>query len=288
MTVPAEATSVAAGSVWQNRKTSGLYRVVNVAMEATNAREGARVVIYRPGSVTGVDDGPALFVRDETEFLAKFTPFDATTNVPNMSPPHESERGTWRGELRGVKESARFEYRCGIAACDELYEHAVRVGLDTRVAADFAHRINGSLSLLEGLVDTAGRSVGRFLTEQLTDARAETQALQDLINTPETADFLRGVEIEMPHQRARWGSEHDAGKTPADWFWLIGYLVGKALHAQNAGDLTKAQHHTISSAAAMGNWHRSMTGAQDMRPGLSAEATAGVDEEPDAAPGTAG
>ena len=28
----------------------------------------------------------------------------------------------------------------------------------------------------------------------------------------------------------RWGNDGDAGKTDADWFWLIGYLAGKALH----------------------------------------------------------
>ena len=64
------------------------------------------------------------------------------------------------------------------------------------------------------------------------------------------------------------GSEHDAGKAPADWFWLVGYLAGKALHAHAAGDTTKAEHHIITTAAALANWHLAMFGKTDMRPGI--------------------
>jgi predicted transcriptional regulator len=91
----------------------------------------------------------------------------------------------------------------------------------------------------------------------------------EIINTPETADFMAGVPIEAAHQRERWGSSHDAGKKPEDWFWLIGYLAQKALRAQNAGDTTKALHHTISTAAALGNWHAAIAGVDtSMRPGI--------------------
>jgi NTP pyrophosphatase (non-canonical NTP hydrolase) len=100
--------------------------------------------------------------------------------------------------------------------------------------------------------------------------RADREALRrEIINTPETADFMSGVPLEAMHQRERWGSDHDAGKTPEDWFWLIGYLAQKALRAQNAGDLEKAQHHTISTAAALANWHAALAGADtSMRPGI--------------------
>lgn len=102
--------------------------------------------------------------------------------------------------------------------------------------------------------------------------RAEVERLTRLINTPELRDFSEAVNREAAHQRDRWGSAHDAGKTPADWFWLLGYLAGKALHATAAGDIDKALHHTISSAAALANWHAALLGKTDMRPGLGPEA----------------
>jgi hypothetical protein len=97
----------------------------------------------------------------------------------------------------------------------------------------------------------------------------------ELINSPETADFMAAVPLEAAHQRERWGSEHDAGKTPLDWFWLIGYLAQKAADSAARGDVEKAKHHCISTAAALANWHASLTGtSQFMRPGLSAEVQA--------------
>lgn len=104
------------------------------------------------------------------------------------------------------------------------------------------------------------------------DARAEIERLKAIINTPHSDDFVRAVSIEAEHQRQRWGAEGDAGKTPADWFWLIGYLAGKALHAHAAGDLEKSEHHVITTAAACANWHRNMFGKTDMRPGIAANA----------------
>lgn len=102
--------------------------------------------------------------------------------------------------------------------------------------------------------------------------RDELQRLRALVNTPELHDFARGVTLEAAHQRERWGNEHDAGKTAADWFWLVGYLAGKALHSQNGGDTDKALHHTISTAAALANWHGAILGAHNMRPGIDGEA----------------
>ena len=94
---------------------------------------------------------------------------------------------------------------------------------------------------------------------------------RELINTPETADFMAAVPLEAIHQRERWGSEHDAGKTPFDWFWLVGYLAQKAAAAAVAGDTEKALHHTISTAGALANWHAQLSGKSDvMRPGIDA------------------
>lgn len=107
---------------------------------------------------------------------------------------------------------------------------------------------------------------GKTEVEQL---RAEVARLNALINTPHTHDFLEAVRLEMPHQRERWGSEHDAGKTPNDWFWLVGYLAGKALHALVSGNTERAKHHLVTTAAALGNWFLAVTGENTvMRPGI--------------------
>lgn len=101
-------------------------------------------------------------------------------------------------------------------------------------------------------------------------AEARIDALRaEIINTPETADFMAGVPLEAAHQRERWGADHDAGKSPFDWFWLIGYLAQKAADAALRGDDEKAMHHTISTAAALANWHAALSGADTrMRPGI--------------------
>jgi hypothetical protein len=87
--------------------------------------------------------------------------------------------------------------------------------------------------------------------------QAELERLNAIINTPHTDDFLKSVSIEAEHQRRRWD---DSGKTPADWFWLVGYLAGKALNALIAGDQDKAKHHVITTAAALANWHLVLRG----------------------------
>ena len=115
--------------------------------------------------------------------------------------------------------------------------------------------------------------------QRITDLQAEIDRLNAIINTPQSGDFLRAVSIEAEHQRQRWGSLHDAGKTPADWFWLVGYLGGKALHAHAAGNIQKAEHHVITAAAACENWHLDMFGKTDMRPGIDGEAALGAQEE---------
>jgi hypothetical protein len=98
---------------------------------------------------------------------------------------------------------------------------------------------------------------------------ALAQARASVINSPETVDFVAGVPIEAAHQRERWGAEHDAGKSPFDWFWLIGYLAQKAADAATRGDHEKALHHTISTGAALANWHAAIAGkSTSMRPGI--------------------
>jgi hypothetical protein len=115
----------------------------------------------------------------------------------------------------------------------------------------------------------------------LMDAATELVRMHTLLNTPHTAEFLEAVKLEAMHQRERWAAEHDAGKTDADWFWLVGYLAGKALFSSkeatregNSEALEdayreKAVHHIITTAAALLNWHAARTGADTrMRPGI--------------------
>lgn len=99
--------------------------------------------------------------------------------------------------------------------------------------------------------------------------KAELDGLRKLIDTPHTDEWFQAVRLEAAHQINRWGTEQDAGKAPTDWFWLIGYLGGKALAASLAGNTEKAKHHTISSGAALLNWFRALVGDSSvMRPGI--------------------
>jgi hypothetical protein len=81
-----------------------------------------------------------------------------------------------------------------------------------------------------------------------------------LINTPETESFENGIRLEAAHQTERWGEDHDAAKTAFDWFWLIGYLSQKAASALQQGDIEKARHHMITTAAALKNWYEKTGG----------------------------
>lgn len=91
-----------------------------------------------------------------------------------------------------------------------------------------------------------------------TDLLQYALKLNKEINTPVTNDFLEGVKLEAIHQVERWGEAHDQVKSTFDWFWLIGYLAQKAATAAINGDLEKAKHHTISTAAALFNWHKTL------------------------------
>lgn len=122
--------------------------------------------------------------------------------------------------------------------------------------------------------DMALLTAGEFQENLLYfGADVHNRARDAVINSPETAVFMEAVPIEAAHARERWGSSHDAGKTPFDWFWLVGYLAQKAADAHVRGDIEKAKHHTISTAAALANWHARLSGSDDGRfaPGLSEE-----------------
>lgn len=106
--------------------------------------------------------------------------------------------------------------------------------------------------------------------QRATAAEREREELRAAINTPELHNFLRAVHVEAVHQVERWGTAHDRAKRDSDWFWLVGYLAGKALHSATAGDSEKALHHCISTAASLYNWHCALKGVDvRMCPGKS-------------------
>lgn len=105
--------------------------------------------------------------------------------------------------------------------------------------------------------------------ENLSAAMDEVCRLRKLINSPQTDNWMESVQLEAAHQQERWGVKGDVGKTPLDWFWLLGYLAGKAVAAFVAGDPSKGKHHIVSSSAMLLNWHRHVTGEiTAMRPGI--------------------
>ena len=112
-------------------------------------------------------------------------------------------------------------------------------------------------------------NTGPELLAENAELKVEVGRLHALLNTPEIESFDKAVPLEAAHQQERWDAQHDAGKNPEDWFWLIGYLAGKALHSMKTGNRDKALHHTISTAAALRNWHAHIrSGETAMRPGI--------------------
>ena len=90
-------------------------------------------------------------------------------------------------------------------------------------------------------------------------AEAREEGRLSAISRPETLNFINGVLLEAEHQIDRWGAAHDRGKSAENWYWLVGYLAGKALRATIEGDRDKALHHTISAAAALSHWHTAIS-----------------------------
>lgn len=74
-------------------------------------------------------------------------------------------------------------------------------------------------------------------------------------DTPHIEHFLSAVSVEADHQRQRWGDAHDRSKFGPNWYWLVGYLAGKALFHMIKGNKDKAKHHCVSAAAALMQWH---------------------------------
>lgn len=61
--------SVWIATLWRNNKNKNLYKVLHYANDCTNSRDGNKVIVYTPAD----GQSAAVFVRDEAEFLLKFT-----------------------------------------------------------------------------------------------------------------------------------------------------------------------------------------------------------------------
>lgn len=182
--------------------------------------------------------------------------------------------------LRAEDEMAREAL---IAECDFLLATQGRLMFsrdryDDKAATDFGIRLLDFFRLHGEKVREAIRTSARADVDdqiaaqaaELAELRAEVERLNGLINTPHTDEWFEAVRFEAAHQIERWGADHDAGKEPPDWFWLLGYLGGKALRAALDGDIEKAKHHTVSSGAMLLNWFRAMVGdSTAMRPGIA-------------------
>ena len=104
-----------------------------------------------------------------------------------------------------------------------------------------------------------GDAVAGNTGHALREAADEIERLTALLNTPMFEPFDTAVKNEAAHQANRWGTVHDRNKEPQEWYWLVGYLAGKALRSHLSGDRMKALHHTISSAAVLFHWHAHIT-----------------------------
>ena len=98
------------------------------------------------------------------------------------------------------------------------------------------------------------------LREDNARLRAEVDRLKSVLGTPEVEDFLKAVEREAAYQREHWGKGHDEVKSHANWYWLLGWLGGKAvMDPHEPGDertpRERRLHRIVTVAAVAFHWH---------------------------------
>lgn len=107
----------------------------------------------------------------------------------------------------------------------------------------------------------------RLLREAEAQRELDHRRTETLIQHPETGDFLRGALVEAAYQREAW-PDQDAAKGDSDWFWTLGYIVGKAVK----GDDDEARlHHIEAGAALLANWHNAVKGRVEVAPSQEAD-----------------
>lgn len=123
--------------------------------------------------------------------------------------------------------------------------------------ADQLRQAAAEITTLREQLSTAQATI-KALEGELQDERMEHDLLKELLSRPQIDEFYDGIVTEAAHQRQRWGDAHDRDKSAENWFWLVGYLSGKALRSAVEGEQNKARHHTISSAAALFQWWKAV------------------------------
>src|ERR1700755_2622859 len=124
--------------------------------------------------------------------------------------------------LRDLSAGWKDRIDCGRKIMNEWISKFIKC-IDKLNAAK--HRI-ASLEMELDAMNNAHRSMAEdmaCLGREREESNKRIAELESILNTPETDDFFKGVPLEAAHQRLRWPSEQDAGKMPADWFWLVGY-----------------------------------------------------------------
>lgn len=100
---------------------------------------------------------------------------------------------------------------------------------------------------------------GNYCRTREEHQRFVEEAVAERLNIPEVIDFIEAIKIEAAHQQEKW-KKTDPEKTDADWFWLIGWLGGKAVMdphepADDRMPIERKLHRIITVAAAAYNWH---------------------------------
>jgi hypothetical protein len=110
------------------------------------------------------------------------------------------------------------------------------------------------------------------LEAELKEAHAEIERLTGIIHTPENDEFLTGTAREAEFQRQHHGVDNseEAFDWP-QWYWVAGYLLGKAWHALKQHNTVKAKHHLVTTAALLYNWHNLLSS----RPAASVHSNSG-------------
>lgn len=94
------------------------------------------------------------------------------------------------------------------------------------------------------------REAATVWRDRALKAEAELARTKALLDTPAQENFLEAAVAEAKYQRLTW-HEADEKKTDSDWFWLVGYLVSKAMHDVRG----KRVHHLTAAAAVLAHWH---------------------------------
>lgn len=231
-------------------------RAANAARQAEWDKDDRITLAYRANEMAG-EVGEALEKAVAVILMAA-----ASGRASNIAKKLERERLNIRGSRATRTELA--DELADVVICADLIAAGEDIDLDAAVVAKF-----NATSEKVGLRTRLEEPTPETLAARLKAAEMERVALVALIDTPHNADWFEGVRIEAAHQIKRWGAANDAGKSPLDWFWLIGFLAQKAATSQQAGDTEKATHHTISTGAALLNWFRAINGINtDMRPGI--------------------